>query len=73
MEGKKTFNEKAEKSTCKTAVPSVALNLAAERKVWITEEANRFLLFLSNCNFLRALSFSGCQVEFLASKLNFLL
>lgn len=48
VEGGKTFNGKAEKSTCKTAVSSVALNVAAERKVWLTEGTNIFLLYASN-------------------------
>lgn len=48
MEGGKTFNGKAEKSTCKTAVSSVAWNVAAERKVWLTEGTNIYLLYASN-------------------------
>lgn len=42
------LNEKAENSACKTAVSSVALNFAAERKVWITAETNIFLFYPSN-------------------------
>lgn len=48
MEDRRTLNEKTENSACKAAVSSVALNIAAGRKVWITEETNIFLFHPSN-------------------------
>lgn len=48
MEGRKTLSEKLERSARTEAVSSVALNAAAEKKVWIAEETNLSLFYPSN-------------------------